>query len=309
MRVLVTGANGFIGGHCVSTMRQMGWQMDGVVRNGASTPAAGLHRVHTSLALQADDLAGVDVIFHLAGLAHDRVTAAQPGGLQAQLHQVNAQATQALYDQAAIAGVPRFIWLSSIKVLGEGKAGDYQVDDPRQPQGLYATSKAAAETSLLANQVPSTQLAIVRPPLVYGPGVKANFLKLMHYARSPWPLPLGGAQQPRAWLSVHNLVDLLIRLAQHNCQGIWHVRDAEQPGTSAMLQQLAAAAGNTSRQWHVADQLVCRLAGMVGRGDLAQRIFGRLTVDMQTTCSALNWQPPYTQAAEVNKAMAWLQAQ
>ena len=185
MRALVTGAGGFIGSHLAPALADAGWQV-------------------------TQELAGVDAVFHLGGLAH--------GGAQGadaeQLHQVNALDTLNLFQRAVAAGVPLFVWLSSIKVLGDVSSAPFTAADPLAPAGAYARSKAAGERLLQAEAAGSTRLAIVRPPLVYGPRVKANFLQLLQWADRSWPLPLGSATAPRAMVSVDNLVSAAAGLSR-----------------------------------------------------------------------------------------------
>ncbi len=288
MNVTLSGAGGFIGSHLLPALRQRGWPVQLAARGGLP------------------DLNGCEVMIHLAGLAHAGARQADSG----QLTRVNAEETLALYNAAVAAGVGKFIWLSSIKVLGESAAQPLAVDAPRQPADAYARSKAEAECRLSRAPGGGTQLAVVRPPLVYGAGVKANFLRLMKYALSGLPLPLAGARQPRAWLGVNNLVDLLVTLAAPACTdaaGVWHVRDAEETSTSAMIRQISRAGGQPDRQWPVNAHAACVLAGWLGAGATANRLFAPLRLDMQQTSARLGWQPPFSQAREIAETVAWFQ--
>ena len=309
-RVLVTGANGFIGRHLTPAVHAAGHRTEGVVRMavpGETLNGQGeLHKVWPSLGLIADDLAGVDCLFHLAGLAH---AGARGADRQALFH-VNLDQTVNLYRQAVRAGVKRFIWLSSIKVLGDSSTSPLAVGAPYRPGDDYAASKAAAEQQLLSEPAGNTQLCIVRPPLVYGVGVQANFLRMLRFALSGWPLPFKSATAPRAWLSVHNLVDLLLALGRAEGlpgQSIWHVRDAEETAVTDMLALMAGCAGRGLQQWPVPPGVAMWAARLVGKGDMAARLFLPLQVDMTETGAKLQWQPEVAQSQAIEEVVQWYQ--
>src|SRR5690606_21377789 len=163
-------------------------------------------------------LEGVDVVHFLAGIAHEAVAASDRQGLQ----QVNVAAPCAWLRAADRAGVAQFVWLSSIKVLGDRSERPLRPEDPYRPGDPYAASKAEAERRLLDEPLRTTKLAVVRPPLVYGPGVRGNFAALLRWSDSPWPLPVGGADAPRSLVAAANLSDLLVRLGR-GASGIFHV--------------------------------------------------------------------------------------
>jgi len=301
-RVLVTGATGFIGRHLTAALGNAGYEVQGVVRNGAAAPE--VDKVWPSLGLISGDLAGVDTVFHLAGLAH----AGARGAERQALFNVNVDQTVNLYRQAVQAGVRRFVWLSSIKVLGDSSEQPLTIAAPYAPGDDYAASKTAAEKQLLAESGGATRLCIVRPPLVYGVGVQANFLSMLRYALGGWPLPLKSARAPRAWLSVHNLVDFLMHLAQAEAlaeRSIWHIRDAEETPVTDMLERMARCAGRHVRQWPLPPGVGMALAGLLGKRDVAARLFLPLQVDMSETQSSLHWQPPMPQQQAIEEVVAW----
>jgi len=303
-RAYVTGATGFIGRHLVNRLVETGWHVEGVVRSG-SVP--GLAQTHTTLPSGVSALRGFDTVFHLAGLAHN----AAQGSNEAQLLSVNCDQTVSLFQAAQKAGVSRFIWLSSIKVLGDRSDHPLSTTDPLQPGDAYARSKAQAEGQLTKRVGESTQLCMVRPPLVYGVGVKANFLRMISMALSPWPLPLKGAIEPRAWLSVNNLVHLLLHIADSDLQPptIVHARDDEQSNVAQMLSLLAAAAGQPLRLWHVKPELALMVTKLLGFGSAGERLFQPLQVDMQNCVDELAWTPAYVQKNEIDKVVKWFQQQ
>ena len=305
--VLVTGANGFVGRHLVPALHEQSHQVMGVMRTDDATIAERLTHTWPTLGLIADDLRDVDTVIHLAGMAH----APAQGADRAALFNVNVDQSVNLYRQAVAAGVRRFIWLSSIKVLGDRSAGPLSVDAPYLPGDDYAASKVDAEKCLLAEPAGDTALCIVRPPLVYGPGVKANFLSMLRYATSVWPLPLASALAPRAWLGVHNLVDLLLHLLENELvvePRIWHVRDAEESSVRDMLELIATQAGHKLKLWRCPPALAMGGASLIGQGARAARLFEPLQVDMQQTESLLGWQPPHSQAQQIEETVGWYQS-
>lgn len=300
-RALVTGAEGFIGHHLVSHLLAAGWQVDGSTRQQPDRPA---YRVVPAASLAGHDLSNYDVVFHLAGMAHGNVR----GQSEQQLRSANVDQTVALYRQAVAANVPRFIWVSSIKVMGDISITPFSVDDAPDPQDAYGRSKARAEQALQAQPAGTTRLSMVRPALVYGPGVKENFFMLLKLANSGLPLPLGSAKAPRAMVSVDNLVDLLDTLANTEVErlpGVLHVRDAEESSVRHLFRRLAGSLGARSRLFPFNPGLAMSMARVIGKGPLAQRLFCPLQVDMQSTIDALDWRPPYDQNSELDKVARW----
>lgn len=286
----VTGASGFIGGHLVSALEKQGWQVRCIPRAG----------------LKAPDLQNVDTLFHLAGLAH----AGAQGADRREMFAVNAELTLALYRQAIEADVGRFVWLSSIKVLGDDSEQPLTVEAPYQPGDVYAESKAEAERMLLEQARGHTRLSIVRPPLVYGCGVRANFYALLSAADSSWPLPLKSALAPRAWVGVDNLVDLLLSLADRSENGeqeIWHVRDLEESNVGQMVSDCRELMGRSARLWPVTPKVAMAAGTLLGRKDVISRLFQPLRVDMSATQRELGWQPPYAQSHQLKQVVAWYQ--
>jgi nucleoside-diphosphate-sugar epimerase len=243
-------------------------------------------------------LGGIDVIVHLAGVAHRRADADE-------LTATNERWPLQLYRAASEAGVKRFVWLSSIKVLGEVSTRPLLVDAPYAPEDPYAHSKMVAEKALVdAAAVASTQLAIVRPPLIYGPGVKANFLALLKLARLSHlglPLPLGAARAPRSFVGVRNLVDLIILLTERG-NGIYHVSDPEDLCVVDLFSRLGGRAG---LMLPVPSAVMRRMAIYTGQLSVYQRLFESLQLDQSATLAALDWQPPVGATQQLEETMAW----
>jgi len=302
-RLIVTGASGFIGQHLLRELSSLGVAVEGVVRAEVAVDLP-LSRVWPSLSLIAADLEGVETVVHLAGLAHGRVHHAQPGDL----FKVNVDQTVNLFRQAVAAGVKKFIWLSSIKVLGDASNVPLGVGASYQPGDQYAKSKVAAERQLLAEPKGGTQLCIVRPPLVYGPEVKANFLSLLGVASSGWPLPLKLACAPRAWVSVRNLVDFLIAVMHADslsADSIWHVRDAEESSVSQMVQAIARHGGRSTLQWPLSPRIATLLGRCLGKQATVERLFSPLRIDMSETTDRLGWVPPQSQQESIEEVVLW----
>ena len=296
----VTGAGGFIGGHLSTALVARDCQVRRIKRTELSTP----------------DLQGVDTLFHLAGLAH----AGAQGADRREMFSVNAEQTLALFRKAGEAGVDRFVWLSSIKVLGDVSEHPLTVAAPYQPGDVYAESKAEAERLLLeeASTITrnGTQLSIVRPPLVYGRGVGANFYAMLSAADSSWPLPLKSAQAPRAWLGVDNLVDMLVLLADTNARSksiesneakIWHVRDLEESNVRQMISLCRELMSRSAHLWSVSPRIAMMAGALLGRRDMVSRLFQPLRVDMSDTQRQLGWQPPNPQLQQLKQVVAWYQ--
>ena len=239
-----------------------------------------------------------DVIIHLAAMAHRHASAAE-------LMATNQQWPQRLYRSAIMAGVPRFVWLSSIKVLGDVSSAPLPVDADYAPTDAYGRSKMEAEHAMIgAAETGSTELAIVRPPLVYGPGVKANFLRLLRFARLSrlgLPLPLGAARALRSIVGVRNLVDLIALVARQG-SGIYHVADPEDISVVDLLAQLG---GRRRLIVPVTGRAMRRMAGLIGKQSIYQRLFEPLRVDQSATRSGLGWQPPFGIGQQLDETMAW----
>ena len=290
---LLTGASGFIGAHLYQALL-----------------ADDQWVVHTQpRASRNDDVLLADsVVFHLAGLAH----AGARSGARDTLFEVNVAQTCALFAKALDAGARRFVWLSSSKVLGEESSGPLKPDEPMRPEGLYAESKAAGEEALqryAALHNAEDRLCIIRPPLVYGPGVKANFLSLVKWALSGLPLPLAEARALRSWVSVQNLVELVLILARHEDRGpdgtVWHVSDNADASVADIIRLIAAAAESKPRLMTVSPRWLYGAARIIGRDAAARRLLGSLQLDVSSTVAALGWQPGLPVEQGIEKVVQW----
>lgn len=301
MTVLVTGSTGLIGRALVLHLTQL---TDSPVRIASRTvdhtriPGAERH-VMPPLGPHADFralLSGVREVVHLAARVHVmHDIAADP---LAAFREVNTAGTLALAQQAAATGARRFVYVSSIKVNGEqtmhGRA--YRHDDKPAPQDPYGISKHEAEVGLRAIAVATgLEVVIVRPPLVYGPGVKANFAALMHIVQRGLPLPLGAVtNNRRSFIALANLVDLLATCLHHPAAAnqTFLVSDGEDLSTADLLQRMAKAMDRSARLIAIPTKLLHLGAAILGRRDQAQRLLGNLQLNIEHTRSTLGWTPP-----------------
>jgi len=299
MKVLVTGANGFVGRAvlaCVSAMNGMEAvatvrRLDALTELGASVVAVG------DLSAQTDwssALVGVDAVVHAAARVH--VINDKCLDPLAEFCRVNVEGTAALARQAEAAGVKRFVFLSSIKVNGEftEQGQPFTADDLPAPIDPYGMSKLEAEQGLREIEAQTgMEVVIVRPPLVYGPGVKANFALMMSWLERGIPLPLGAIHNARSVVALDNLVDLLVTCLKHPAAAgqTFLVSDGEDISTTELLRRTAEAMGRKAVLWPVPTFILEWGATLVGKRAVAQRLCGSLQVDINKTRQLLGWTP------------------
>jgi len=293
--ILVTGATGFVGQALCAELsrRQMGYRP--VSRN--SRPGFVAIGTMDSDTDWSGALAGVDVVMHLAARVHVmNESAADP---LAAFRAVNVDATVNLARQAASAGVKRFIFLSSIKVNGEGTAAGkpFKASDAPHPEDAYGRSKLEAEEALFAiGAETGMEVVVIRPPLVYGPGVKANFASLMRWAGRPFPWPFGAVRNRRSLVFVGNLVDFMLLCANRSPAGnrVFLISDGDDLSIGQLIGKLSMAAGRKAWMLPVPPALLEGLAALLGRRAAAQRLVGSLQVDIGETRAVTGWSPPYS---------------
>ena len=242
-------------------------------------------------------LQGVEAVIHAAARVHvmnDRI--ADP---LAEFRKVNVDGTLNLARQASAAGVKRFIFISSIKVNGEATSSDkpFLASDVPAPEDAYGLSKLEAEQGLMQIAAETgLEVVIVRPPLVYGPGVKGNFASMIRLVEKGLPLPLGAIHNLRSLVGIDNLVDLIIRCIDHPAAAnqVFLAGDAEDLSTTQLLRGVARAKGRPSRLIAVPAGLLTCGAMLLGKRTFAQRLLGSLQVDISHTCALLDWTPPFT---------------
>ncbi|ENM3943635.1 SDR family oxidoreductase [Vibrio cholerae] len=309
-KILLTGATGFVG---QQILRQLPPQARVF---GRTKPARDCHFFAGELSANTDyraALSGVDVVIHCAARAH---VMSETATNAAELYQdINTHATLALAEQAAASSVKRFIFISSIKVNGESTSGRMPFTSSDQPctSDHYGQSKLEAENRLkdLAAKT-GLEVVIIRPTLVYGLGVKANFASLMKLISKGMPLPFGCiTKNKRSLVSVDNLVDLIITCIDHPkaANQVFLVSDDHDVSTSEMVRELAIALGKPT--WQLPVPIWCyKLFGkLFGKSDIVDRLTGSLQVDISHTKETLGWKPPQTlQEGFKQTAQAFLQA-
>ncbi|MDD2914298.1 MAG: SDR family oxidoreductase [Gallionella sp.] len=300
MRFLVTGANGFVGKHLCAELLRQGHIVRAAVRS-ANTPIDNAEVISVGAidgeTNWTDALRDVDVVVHLAARVHVmKDTAANP---LAAFLKVNTQGTANLANQAATAGVKRFLYVSSIKVNGEQTtaAHPFVESDIPNPQDAYGISKWQAEQSLQRiAQKTGLEVVIVRPPLVYGPGVKGNFLRLLAAVDRGIPLPLASVRNKRSLIYVGNFTGALLACAIHPAAAgkTYLVRDGQDMSTPELVQQMAAGLGRTARLLQLNTGVFRLMGRLLGKTDAIERITGSLCVDDHLIRSELGWQPKFT---------------
>jgi nucleoside-diphosphate-sugar epimerase len=297
-KVLVTGANGFIGKPlCAAVMKKYGSVKAAVRISGDGAPNMETIAIGnidgTTDWTQA--LQGIQVVVHLAARAHKlRDNVADP---LAEYRRVNVDGTLNLAGQALQAGVKRFIFISTIKVNGEQTplGRPFRAEDQPSPADAYAISKREAEDGLRELCSNSTmEFVIIRPPLVYGPGVKGNFLSLLRWLDKGLPLPLASIRNKRSLVAVDNLVDLIMTCIAHPAAAnqTFLVSDSEDLSTPELLQRTASAIGKQVLLWRAPVGLLHFAAQCFGKTAAIHRLCGSLQLDIRKTREQLDWQPP-----------------
>ena len=304
IKILVTGATGFIGHALVEHLTgRPGFSVRGTVRRQVNDLPVGVESVHVAEVNPETDwraaVIGINVIVHTAARVHVmQDTASDP---LAAFRRVNVASTLNLARQAADAGVRRFVFISSIKVNGEetplGRpytAADAPVSAPGDP---YAITKWEAEEGLrqLAAET-GMEVVLIRPPLVYGPGVQANFLSMMRWLNTGIPLPLGSIDNKRSLVALDNLADLIVTCIDHPAAAnqTFLVSDGEDLSTTELIRRVARALGRPARLIPVPTAVLMAGATLLGKRDVAARLCGSLQVDITKTRKVLGWTPPVT---------------
>jgi UDP-glucose 4-epimerase len=293
-KVLITGGSGFLG--------------TALLRNSSLKDALSISRTQPkqggkflSITLGANTnythiLSDIDIIIHVAARAH--VMDEDTKDPMQEYRNINTYATLHLAKQAASEGVKRFIFVSSIKVLGEKTepGSPFTVDSPLNPKDPYSVSKAEAEIGLkLIGEAEGMEIVIIRPPLVYGRGVKGNFASLLKLARLPIPLPFGSIQNQRSLVSLENLVDLIVVCLDHpNASNqTFLVSDDDDMSTSALFSRLAKAGGYRAYLFKFPLTILNTLLRLLGKSSIYERLCGSMQVNIDHTKSQLGWKPPF----------------
>ena len=317
MRVAVTGASGFVGQAVITELLSRQYDVHAVVRS-LDKNAPVLARAIQTFSVGdigpdtdwRDALTEVDCIVHCAARAH---AMNETDALEA-YRAVNVDGTRRLAEQAAGMGVRRLVYLSSIKVNGEQTVpGDrFSTLNNTFPEDPYGISKWEAEQALHeVSAKTGLEIVIIRPSLVYGPGVKGNFLSLLGWLKKGIPLPLGAIHNQRSLVGIDNLIDLIITCIDHPAAAnrTLLVSDDEDLSTTELLRGMGHALGMPARLLPVPSSLLQFGANLLGKKDVAQRLFGNLQVDISKTKEILNWKPPVGVDEGLRKTAQWYLSQ
>jgi nucleoside-diphosphate-sugar epimerase len=298
MNILLTGATGFLGSRLAEKLQSRSeFNLTAAVRRPVEIRGARIVEVR---ALDADTdwstaLTNQRVVIHAAARAHIiKDEAVDP---LAKYRRINVEGTLKLAQQAATSGVKRFIFISSIKVNGEQSSlgKPFTAHCSPAPEDAYGISKWEAEMGLkqLAAET-GLEVVIIRPPLVYGPGVKGNFASMLKLVERGLPLPLGAIHNQRSLVALDNLVDLIITCIEHPAAAneVFLAGDGHDISTTELLQSVAKAMGKPSRLIYIPESLLMLGAVALGKRAVAQRLLGSLQTDISKAQTLLGWEPP-----------------
>lgn len=310
--ILVTGASGFVGKALVSDLCQRGYPVRAAVRSRTGYESL-LQLPFPNLSLvtigEMDEntvwteaLESVDTLIHCAARAHVlKDSQENPGAL---FQKINHQATLHLAREAAYQGVKRFVFLSSIQVLGNtSQALPFSNQSPLNPQSPYAQSKADAETALLAMKSPM-EIVIIRPPLVYGHGVKGNLARLIQLIKKGLPLPLGAVTNRRQFIGINNLTDFICRCAidPKAANQTFVVADTETLTTTQLIRTLARAIGIKPRLIPVPQKVLNFVFLLTGQSRLSEQLLANMEIDSGHAERLLGWKPPFTMEEQLRNS-------
>lgn len=310
MKILVTGANGFVGRVLCPLLEQSGHQVMRMVRQAVASDEMSVGGItettNWTFALDGN----VDAVVHLAAKVPllSTVTGSIADTTLEEYCRVNARSTENFARQCAAKGVKRFVFISTVKVLGEGSEQPYQADDPAIPGDAYAISKWEAEQSIKEiGLATGMEIVILRPPLVYGPEVQGNFLRMLDAVYRQRPLPFGLVRNRRSLIYVDNLADAIRVCLTHPAAAnkTWMVSDAEDVSTPELIRGLAVALQRSTRLLPVPMSLMTWAGKLLSKSEMVSRLIGSLSVDSQPIRTKLSWSPPYSLQSGLKKTAEW----
>ena len=310
MKILVTGANGFIGHFLIPKLIKSGHEVVATSRNANSKPTGVTTHPIAELGPNTDwddALSEVEVVIHLAARVH--VMSDNCSNPLAEYRRINAEGTAKLAKDAAKAGVSQFIFMSTIKVNGETSGlVPFNAHDIPAPNEPYAIAKLEAEEVLLRTvRYSNMRATIIRPPLVYGPGVKGHFVSLLKICSKGWPLPIDCIDNRRSIIYVGNLVDMVHRLIETppSTTGVYLCRDPQDVSTPELFQKVSAALGVKPLIIHFPLSLLRLSAAIVGKTAIVSRLTESLYVNDSQTRNDLNWTPPFSMLEGLKETATW----
>lgn len=299
MRLAVTGASGFVGGHLCAHLAASGIQVTAIDYR---------RLVEASDPRVPEGLQGAQALVHLAAIAHERAEALDQAREHEMFRRVNALGAEQLARQAAANGVEHFVFISTIQVCGDETHGSpFREDTVPRPRSVYARSKLEAEERLakVARQT-GLRLTVLRPTLVYGPGNGGNFLRLLRLVQRGWPLPFGAVRNRRSLTYVGNLVSAIAAVAQsRSATGVFIVCDSVPFSTPELVRGLAAAMRRRALLVPVPPLLLRAAARAVGRADTARRLLGSLEADPGRLQRTLAWSAPFSNDEGLRATAEW----
>ena len=311
MKVLVTGTTGFVGAALVSRLVDSGrFGVRTALRRESGELLVGVEQIVVGDLTPNTDwqqvLVGVDAVVHLAARVHVmNDTAADP--LSA-FRQVNVAGTERLARMAATKGVKRFVYISSVKVNGESCEKPFTEQSIPAPEDPYGVSKWETEQILhrVAEET-GLEVVILRPPLVYGPGVKANFLSLFKIVDRGIPLPLAGINNQRSLIYLENLVDAIIKCIEHPnaANQTFLLSDGQDVSTPELIRMIASAMGKKPRLAPCPPVVLKFLGKLTGKSLEVKRLIGSLQIDNSKIKKVLNWQRPFTMEEGIAETVKW----
>ena len=312
IKILLTGSSGFVGNALLNTLvKSSEYDIKSVYRILPSILNKNIDYIQIDSIDSKTNwkkyLEGIDMVVHLAGRVHLMNDSAKSP--LDEFRHVNTEGTLNLAKKAAIAGVKRFIFISTIKVLGEQTAPGqaFKSGDSFNPQDPYSISKVEAEVGLkLIGEAHGMEIVIIRPPLVFGQGVKGNFTSLLKLTRLPIPLPFGSIQNKRSLVSVENLIDLIVVCLTHPKakNQTFLVSDDDDMNTSELISRLAEAGGYKAYIFGFPLTMLYVSLRLLGKLPIYERLCGSMQVNIEDTKSQLSWSPPF----KVNDSLSncWL---
>lgn len=303
--VAITGANGFVGRALVRDLTRSGFDVRQIVRSARFEGELAVGDIDGGTDWSAA-LIGADAVIHCAARVH--VMRESVGDPLGEFRRTNVEGTRQLAEQAAQAGVRRLVFLSSVKVNGESTwpGHPFKTSDPPMPVDAYGRSKWEAEQAL--SRIKATtglDVVVIRPPLVYGPGVGANFLRLIRLVSSGVPLPLGSVENRRSMIGLDNLTHLVRHcLGSSAAQGgTFFASDCRDLSTPELIELIACAQGRAARLFPMPSSWLQRMGRLTARADMLNKLIGTLQIDMSATCQTLGWRPPHSVEEQVRSAV------